>query len=90
VTTKYITVDVSPSGGGTVEIDGDAPPYYPYPFPREAGTTIKIEAIPEDGYRFVNWSGENLVVNDNPDFEPVIRDMAITAHFAPDSVAFTS
>ena len=90
MTTKYITVDVSPTGGGTVEIDGDAPPEYPYDFPVEAGATIKIEAIPEDGYRFVNWSGENLVVNDNPDFEPVIRDMAITAHFAPDSVEYTS
>lgn len=90
MTTKIITVDVSPSGGGTVEIDGDAPPEYPCDFEVEAGTTIKIEAIPEDGYRFVNWSGEQLVVNDNPDFEPVIRDMDITAHFAPDSVEFTS
>ncbi|MDD4986749.1 MAG: hypothetical protein PHQ43_13430 [Dehalococcoidales bacterium] len=90
MTTKYITVDISPEGGGTVEIDGDAPPEYPYDFPVESGTTVKIEAVPEDGYRFVNWSGENLAVNDNPDFEPVIRDMDITAHFAPDSFEFVS
>jgi len=91
VTTKYITVDVSPSGGGTVEIDGDAPPEYPYDFPVTSGTTIRIEAIPENGYHFVEWVGEPTVKS-NPDFEPVIRNMSVIALFAPDpdAVEFTS
>ena len=89
MTTKIITVDVSPSGGGTVEIDGDAPDEYPYDFEIEGGSTIKIEAVPEDGYHFVEWSGEPTV-KDNPDFEPVVRNMCINAYFAADSNEFIS
>ena len=89
MTTKIITVDISPSGGGTVEIDGDAPDEYPYDFPVEGGSTIKIEAVPEDGYHLVEWIGEPTV-KDNPDFEPVVRNMCFIALFAPDFIEFTS
>jgi len=89
VATKTITVDIIPSGGGTVEIDGDAPPEYPYDFAVESGCDTKIEAVPEDGYHFVKWIGEPTV-KDNPELEPVIRNMSIIALFAPDFVEFTS
>jgi len=42
VATKTITVDIIPSGGGTVEIDEDAPPEYPYDFAVDSGCDIKI------------------------------------------------
>ncbi len=89
MTTKIITVDVSPLGSGSIEVDGDAPDEYPYDFEIEGGITIKIEAVTEEGYHFVEWSGEPTV-KDNPDFEPVVRNMCITAFFAPDVIEFTS
>ena len=87
-------MDVSPSGG-TVEIDGDAPDEYPYDFEAEGGSTIKIEAVPEDGYHFVNWSGEPIwdgesTSSENPTEVRVINAMDITAHFAADSNEFIS
>jgi len=87
VTTKIITVDVSPSGGGTVEIDGIAPDEYPYEFEIEGSSTIKIEAVPEEGYHFVEW---DTIGKDNPTEVSVIRDMSITALFVPDATRFTS
>jgi len=94
VTTKIITVDISPSGG-TVEIDGDASDEYPYDFEVEGGSTIKIEAIPESGYHFVNWSGEPVwdgesASSENPTEVRAINAMDITAHFAADSNKFIS
>ena len=88
-------MDVSPSGGGTVEIDGDAPDEYPCDFEAEGGSTIKIEAVPEDGYHFVNWSGEPIwdeesASSENPTEVRVINAMDITAHFAADSNEFIS
>jgi hypothetical protein len=44
------------------------------------------------GYHFVKWSGE-LVDNENDELlelNRVIRNMRITAHFAPDAVEFVS
>lgn len=87
MTTKIITVDVSPSGGGIVEIDGIAPKEYPYAFEIEGSSTIKIEAVPEGGYHFVEW---DTIGNDNPTEVAVIRDMNIIALFAPDATRFTS
>jgi hypothetical protein len=80
-------VDVSPSGGGTVEIDGIAPDEYPYGFPRESDSTIKIEAVPEEGYHFVEW---DTIGKQNPKRVIVKRDMSITALFVPDVTRFTS
>jgi len=87
VTTKIITVDVSPSGGGTVEIDGDAPDEYPYDFEIEGGIIIKIEAVPEDGYHFVEW---DTIGKENPKEVSVVRDMCITAYFTTDFNEFIS
>ncbi len=85
--TKIITVDVSPSGGGTVEIDGDAPDEYPYGFERDTDSIIKIEAVTEEGYHFVEW---DTIGKDNPKEVSVVRDMCITAYFATDSNEFIS
>ncbi|MDD5590810.1 MAG: hypothetical protein PHY18_02660 [Dehalococcoidales bacterium] len=91
-----IKVDISPSGGGTVEINGDAPPEYPAYFSVGSRTTVKIEAIPEDGYRFVNYVAveqslpEKIIFDHMFSVEDVIRNWSIIAYFAPDSVEYIS
>ena len=86
MTTKIITVDVSPSGG-TIEIDGFTPDEYPHDFEIGSGITFKIEAVPEEGYHFVEW---DTIGKHNPTEVGVVRDMSITAFFAPDVIEFTS
>ena len=44
------------------------------------GTTATIEAVPIEGYCFVQWSDDNT---DNPRTVEVMYDMALTAEFAP-------
>ena len=87
VTTKIITVNVTPEGAGFVEIDGDAEAEYPAEFEIESLSarpkTVKIEAFAKEGYHFVKWSGEPTV-QDNPDYEIVYRNLSFTAEFAPD------
>ncbi len=47
------------SGKGTVRITPASPDgYYPERFP------IKLEAIPDDGYQFLNWAGYDFLLND--------------------------
>ena len=87
MTTKIITVDVSPVGGGIVEIDGIAPKEYPYDFEIEVNNTIKIEAVPDSGYHFVEWDTIGI---HNPTEVFVQRDMSITALFAATSNEFIS
>jgi len=79
-------VDVSPSGG-TIEIDGFTPDEYPHDFEIGSGITFKIEAVPEEGYHFVEW---DTIGKHNPTEVGVVRDMSITALFAPDVIEFTS
>lgn len=85
-----ITIDVIPNGSGEVEVDGVAIPWYPFGQPVERGAVVRLEAIPQVGYRFAEWDGEPIE-NDNPvELGMVIRNMRITAHFVPDTIEFAS
>lgn len=84
-----IEVDVSPTDGGIVKVDGDAPYSYPDQFEVEFGDRLRIEAMAEDGYHFTHWSGEPIG-EDNPVEVRAIRSMSITANFAPDTREFSS
>ncbi len=93
-----LEVDVSPLGSGSIEVDGDAPcslNSYPDTIGIEAGDNVLLEAIPESGYHFVNWSGEPVwdgesTSSENPTEVRVINAMDITAYFAADSNEFIS
>ena len=93
-----LEVDVSPLGSGSIEVDGDAPcslNSYPDTIGIETGDNVLLEAIPESGYHFVNWSGEPVwdgesTSSENPTEVRVINAMDITAHFAADSNEFIS
>ncbi|NOQ17701.1 MAG: hypothetical protein GQ507_00470, partial [Dehalococcoidales bacterium] len=93
-----LEVDVSPLGSGSIEVDGDAPcslNSYPDTIGIEAGDNVLLEAIPEPGYHFVNWSGEPVwdgesTSSENPTEVRVINAMDITAYFAADSNEFIS
>jgi len=72
-----LTIAVSPEGGGTTT---PAVGMHVY----DAGAEVAISAIPEDGYRFENWSGDVATVA-NPDSETTTITMngkyKITANF---------
>jgi hypothetical protein len=93
-----LKIDVSPLGSGSIEVDGDAPcslDSYPEAVDVEMGAQIQLEAMPETGYHFVNWSGEPIwdgesTSGENPTEVRVINALDITAHFAADARKFTS
>lgn len=78
-----------------VDGDEDSPCSYPAVVEIETGDEITLEAIPESGYHFVNWSGEPLwdgesSSNENPTPIRVTNAMDITANFSHQSAAYTS
>jgi len=82
----YVIVDVSPSGGGDVEIKGELPHDYPVVRTLDASQPVSLEALPADGYYFVGWSGE-ISGNENPIEVKLTSDNAeIVAHFFPEEI----
>jgi len=73
-------VDVSPSQG-IVLISHFTPPSYPYTYTFKNGTQVHLEAIPDNGYRFNNWSGD-LSGTTNPTSIVMDCDKSITANFS--------
>jgi hypothetical protein len=76
-----LSVDVTPHGGGTVEINGS--PHSSYPVSRNfiKDTIIELKAQPVAGYEFVSWSGD-LSGSKNPITIAVDSDKLITAIFS--------
>jgi len=73
--TEYsFSVTPSPSEGGTV-----APNDSSY----EAGTEVSVEATPNEGWTFSNWSGD-VESSDNPLTFTINSDTEITANFEED------
>jgi len=69
------TVDFVAGAGGT--ISGDASQTV-----TEGGDCSAVEAVPDEGYEFVDWTGD-ISSTDNPlTVENVVADMSITANFA--------
>jgi hypothetical protein len=80
-----IVVDVSPSSGGQVAVNGDVATSYPETFSlKQDSHDLLIEAIPAPGYCFVGWSGEDTLQGDgNPLELPRARNLDLVAVFAP-------
>ena len=81
--TRTVSVDVSPSGGGDVEVKGRVPGSYPAKRTVTKGDRVHLEAEPAPGYYFVSWSGD-LIGNDNPIDVRIDTNTTIVAHFFPE------
>ncbi len=70
-----ISIDVEPSGAGNVI--GDDPGEY------EHGEQIELEAVPNEGYEFDNWTenGVEISTDENLTFEVGIEDRDLVANF---------
>ena len=76
-----LTVDVSPSGGGTAEVDHAAPSSYPFSYYYPGAVDVVLEAVPAPGYDFDGWSG-HLDGNVNPVSVTMGCNKSITANFS--------
>jgi len=84
--TRTVSVDVSPSGGGDVEVEGRVPRSYPAKRTVTKGDGVHLEAEPAPGYYFVCWSGD-LIGNDNPTDVRINTNTTIVAHFFSEEFA---
>jgi hypothetical protein len=53
-------------------------------FPYDCGTVVDLVAQPEEGYRFVNWTGDTTTIADNEDATTTITmndNYSVTANF---------
>ena len=69
-----LTVDVSPVNSGMVVIDPDKNTYHP-------GDDVSVTAIPNPGWKFTSWSGDEIGT-DNPLTLEIQNHTNITANFA--------
>ena len=74
-------MDVSSSGGGTIETNQDTPSSYPFTLTISSGESVHLEAVPSSGYRFDNWSG-SLSGTTNPATIVMSCNKKITANFS--------
>ncbi len=74
-------MDVS-QAGGIVEINQTIPNSYPATFTFTDNESIRLEAIPPQGYYFTNWSGDISNTN-NPIIMMMDCNKSITANFDP-------
>ena len=74
-------MDVSPAGGGDVQVDDVAPSTYPNTYTYESATSVHIQAVAKTGYEFVSWSG-SLGVNSNPADAVIDCAKTLTANFS--------
>jgi len=81
-------VNVSPSDGGSVEVNQKAPASYPDIISFSSGDTVQVEAIAAPGYQFINWSGD-IAGTVNPLAIKMDCNKKITANFAQISYTLT-
>ena len=74
-------MDVSPAGGGIVEVNQTTPSSYPSTSTFTNKAYVHLEAIPTPGYYFANWSGA-LSGTTNPITITIDCNKKITANFA--------
>jgi len=75
-----VTVNVTPNDGGAIKVNGTTYDSFPAYITVADNSTVLFEAIPIDGYEFVNWSGD-LSGNENPTTDYVTCDITVTANF---------
>ena len=71
--THTLSVNVSPTGGGSVSKNPDKPVY-------DYGENVEISAVPAPGYTFTHWSG-NAGGVDIPVYVTMHNDLTVTANF---------
>lgn len=90
-----LTVE-EPTGEGTLIVDGnvledaDYDPTYTKTFLN--GTTVELEAVAEEGYHFVNWTGDTDNIDDPEDNQTTIKmedNYTISAVFTIDTYNLT-
>ena len=74
-------MDVSPSGGGTVEVDQTVASSFPVILSFSNGTSVRLKAVPASGYDFNNWS-RDLSGTKNPTTIVIGCNKKITANFS--------
>jgi len=75
-----VTVNVTPNDGGTVEVNGTTYDSFPAYITVADNSTVSFEAMPADGFEFVNWNGD-LSGNENPTTHYVTCDTSAFATF---------
>ena len=75
-----LTVNVTPSGGGNVTVNGATPPDYPNTTTWNCSENVTLNAVAAGWYRFVNWSGD-LSGNTTPRNITMYDNYTITANF---------
>jgi hypothetical protein len=66
-----LTLNVYPEGGGKIHISTITPDTYPWQGVYFNGVPVRIEAIPAEGFSFLNW-GDNGLIGDT--LNPVFLD----------------
>jgi hypothetical protein len=66
-----LQLNVSPEGAGRIHISTIEPDTYPWQGYYFNGVPVRIEAIPNPGYEFLNWGNNPLITNV---FDPVFLD----------------
>ncbi len=86
--TFILTVDIV--GEGYVVVDGETVSYQDAAvnIPVDGGQTVNLEAIPEEYWEFIQWTGD--LSGSNPDGELYIdSDKSVTAHFEEEELTLT-
>jgi len=76
-----LTVNVTPGGGGDIEVNDAAPGSYPYTYTFNDSQVVDLNAVPAGGYHFINWSGD-LGGSTNPTNITMTGNYSIVANFA--------
>ena len=90
----YLTFNVDPLIGGNMAIDGNTPPTYPHSDYYTTTTQLLLEATPQPGYLFLNWTSTSTAFTASNIANPVTISVdlvdSIVAHFVKiDSVLMT-
>ena len=76
-----LTVDITPQGGGDVMVNGQIPPSYPMTETFDCCTEVGLEAVPAEGYEFVEWTGDVTGTEITKTIH-MASHKTVTAHFA--------
>ena len=77
---RNLTLTASPAAGGTVKGGGSYP----------SGTWVTIEASPNSGYEFVNWTEGTSIISTNTEYSfSLEKDRNLTANFKQSTVKYT-
>ena len=80
-----IELNCMPADAGILSIDGNVPPYLPETYSFLENTVAAISAMPKNGYRFVEWTSNNLDIQPNAQQEGafiiVSESDKLVAHF---------